>query len=610
MHPHRLEQLQGPAQLFLALTDSAAGLQREAVVAKRTSHVRPRLNLLEDGYPSKSALMTSQSRSAILARAIARCRRICPSLSRSPISRGPPAWGSRSSLGRIEEYERPLEERNLVLVRHTGNTKVCSSPLLSLSTLPRPSGRSLSQGAGTMVSWLANPSLTSPACMRSSQRSATTWTTSSTTRRSATSTRTRPTAPSSSSTPPTGDGARATPQPRRCRCVSSLATVRGSTGSAFSSHTPRQTSTRRSPPRTTSCAAGRPAPTNGTTRSRRRSDRPSSALADEFAAFEQLLDVAAKTGADDVRLVPDTGALIRNPDLASWARTAPCPTFVVHLLPTVLGELDELKDRAKSQELREQAQSVVRRLKGLRDKGSLAAGVNVTKAITVTAEAREADVRGVLEWLDASVPDDRIVAAALRLQSDHPGGYVVLVTSDLNLQNKADAVGLPYMETPPPPASLRAGLDAVLESPSADGPANITLKNSGPATARHVRYSVETPPEASPPHFRAGPWQVDRLRPGESDRQVVFGVFPDAVNVVAAWTDDEGTRDLSWTIPFPERPPRPQRQAHPLASPGSYSSSTSCPGRRPRTGARRRVRRPHYSRLGHTRTGNPATTVT
>jgi predicted ribonuclease YlaK len=184
------------------------------------------------------------------------------------------------------------------------------------------------------------------------------------------------------------------------------------------------------------------------------------------ATFDRLLDIASATGSDTLRLVPDTNALIRNADLASYTRSAPATTFAVHLLPTVLSELDDLKDRGKTQELRDKAQGVVRRLKGLRDKGNLATGVNLTKTITVQAEAREVDVRAVLDWLDPSVPDDRLLAAALRLQSDHPAGTVVLVTSDLNLQNKADAVGLPYIETPPTVASLRAALSASVQSPA------------------------------------------------------------------------------------------------------------------------------------------------
>ena len=277
--------------------------------------------------------------------------------------------------------------------------------------------------------------------------------------------------------------------------------------------------------------------------------------AKEFDILDELLDLAAKAGDDALRLVPDTNALIRNPDLASYARTAPRSTFQVHLLPTVLRELDDLKDRGRTQDLRDQAQGVVRRLKGLRDRGNLAAGVNLTKAITVKTDAREVDVRSVLDWLDPSVPDDRILAAALRLQSEHPSGIVLLVTSDLNLQNKADAVGLPYMETPPTITSLRAELTAVIEW-AAEGPPAIVLRNDGPSTARHVTYSVNTPPDAGPPHFRAGPWAVERLKPGDSDRREIYGMFPDVVMVTAGWTDDEGTQDLSWSIPFPERPRR------------------------------------------------------
>ena len=282
----------------------------------------------------------------------------------------------------------------------------------------------------------------------------------------------------------------------------------------------------------------------------------------EFTKLDSLLDVAAKSGTDTLRLVPDTNALIRNPDLASYARTAPSPSFVVHLVPTVLGELDDLKDRGKTQDLRHQAQSVVRRLKGLRDKGNLAAGVTLTKTITAQTEAREVDVRAVLDWLDPTVPDDRLLAAALRLQSDHAAGSVVLVTSDLNLQNKADAVGVPYMETPPTIASLRAKLAAVLEWPATGGPPRVTLTNDGPATARDIEYSISTLPEHGPPHFRSGPWTCDRLGRGATDQQTVYGFYASVVLVTARWTDDDGSHELSWQIEFPPEPPARRRAQH------------------------------------------------
>jgi hypothetical protein len=56
--------------------------------------------------------------------------------------------------------------------------------------------------------------------------------------------------------------------------------------------------------------------------------------------------------------------------------------------------------------------------------------------------------RDLPEWLDMTVPDDRFVAATLLLQSEHPGSALYVGTSDINLQTKLAATGLPYVEPP------------------------------------------------------------------------------------------------------------------------------------------------------------------
>lgn len=53
-------------------------------------------------------------------------------------------------------------------------------------------------------------------------------------------------------------------------------------------------------------------------------------------------------------------------------------------------------------------------------------------------------------WLDLTVPDDRFVASSLLLQSEHPGSALFVATSDINLQTKLSAVGLPFVELPQP----------------------------------------------------------------------------------------------------------------------------------------------------------------
>jgi rRNA-processing protein FCF1 len=170
----------------------------------------------------------------------------------------------------------------------------------------------------------------------------------------------------------------------------------------------------------------------------------------QLASFDDLLDIAILKGDQTLRLLPDTNALLRNPSAEDYVTAVGSSNYTVHVVTAVLSELDDLKDRGRTPEVREKAEKVVRRLKGLRDRGNLAEGVKVAGNVYLRLEHREVDTPSVLSWLDPTVPDDRILAAALRIQSDNPGGIVVLVTADINLQNKADAVGLPYTEPPAP----------------------------------------------------------------------------------------------------------------------------------------------------------------
>ena len=71
-----------------------------------------------------------------------------------------------------------------------------------------------------------------------------------------------------------------------------------------------------------------------------------------------------------MRLAVDTNTLIDNPDLAVHVGT-PGRRRMVHLLPVVLREIDDLKRGGKTEQLREAARRADRRLKGLRDNGDV-----------------------------------------------------------------------------------------------------------------------------------------------------------------------------------------------------------------------------------------------
>jgi|GEM_PF-1481114 len=146
-----------------------------------------------------------------------------------------------------------------------------------------------------------------------------------------------------------------------------------------------------------------------------------------------------------VRLIVDTNVLIDYPDLGLY-RPQLGAKYRTHLLPVVLREIDDLKRSGRTQELRDWAKRADRYLKELRRRGDVRAGVKVVDAVTAVFEHVEPRSDGLPSWLDLDVPDDRFVASALLLQSRHPGSVVHIATSDLNMQNKLGAVGLPYVE--------------------------------------------------------------------------------------------------------------------------------------------------------------------
>jgi rRNA-processing protein FCF1 len=147
------------------------------------------------------------------------------------------------------------------------------------------------------------------------------------------------------------------------------------------------------------------------------------------------------------RLVVDTNALVDNPDVAAYT-DALGGKYVVHLLPVVLREIDDLKRAGRNDTVREGARRAERRLKGIRNHGDVRQGVCVAGDVIAKFEHIEPRSDDLPDWLDMTVPDDRLVASALLLQSEHPGSGFYVATSDINLQTKLQAVGLPYIEPP------------------------------------------------------------------------------------------------------------------------------------------------------------------
>jgi PhoH-like ATPase len=105
----------------------------------------------------------------------------------------------------------------------------------------------------------------------------------------------------------------------------------------------------------------------------------------------------------------------------------------------VLEELDKLKKRPNGVGIN--ARSIIRTLDNLRDKGQFQRGIRIRKGsgliFTVAPDLKELPV-----GYDAEVPDHQIIATALTVQREHPSKKVVVVSNDINLRIKCDAIGV------------------------------------------------------------------------------------------------------------------------------------------------------------------------
>jgi len=169
---------------------------------------------------------------------------------------------------------------------------------------------------------------------------------------------------------------------------------------------------------------------------------------EQFQTYYQMLQIFKTSGQMRVILVPDTNALIICPDVSRYGAAVEQTTYTVVIVTTVLSELDKLKRDHRDIEFRNKVQAVIRRLKGLFHQGDIHEGVTVNKTVTVKTTAQGPDFTKTLSWLDPENNDDRIIAAALEVQREEPSSIVVLITADINHQNKARRAKLPYIEPP------------------------------------------------------------------------------------------------------------------------------------------------------------------
>jgi rRNA-processing protein FCF1 len=179
------------------------------------------------------------------------------------------------------------------------------------------------------------------------------------------------------------------------------------------------------------------------------------ALAAQIGALKSAAFMKAES-----QLVPDTNVVLAVPNLQKLAEGLEGECTIV-IVPTVIHELDKLKASSRSQEVREKARGAIRRLKEMRRRGNLLEGVPLEGKLRLRATAHEPKAQELVSWLEPVHQDDRLLAATMDVARRNLSGTTRLVTSDLNLQNKAALVGVAFLE----PKKLPKRRSATTERP-------------------------------------------------------------------------------------------------------------------------------------------------
>jgi hypothetical protein len=175
-------------------------------------------------------------------------------------------------------------------------------------------------------------------------------------------------------------------------------------------------------------------------------EKAAEALSTQLNLLKRLYD--ASNG--ETTYIPDTNALIYNPDLEAW-KFEETQKFILLLLPTVLSELDSLKIMHRNEDVRKKSEKLIKKIKEYRRRGKLTTGVTLVRdTIRIQSAAIEPNLEISLPWLDPTNNDDRILAAVIEVMRSRPRSPVIVVSRDINFQNKAEFANIPFVEPPAP----------------------------------------------------------------------------------------------------------------------------------------------------------------
>jgi hypothetical protein len=165
-----------------------------------------------------------------------------------------------------------------------------------------------------------------------------------------------------------------------------------------------------------------------------------------IAQLDLLRALASTRRPPEWMWLPDTNALYDRHELHRWPSSK--PTLLV-LAPTVINELDAHKQDGRNPGRQQKARAIIEQIKDIRRRPDQVIHGRLRLRLTATWHRPWDELPN---WLDRDHADDQILALGIELAWTSLSSAVTLITSDPNLQTKAEQVGLAYVDQDQPAA--------------------------------------------------------------------------------------------------------------------------------------------------------------
>lgn len=149
-----------------------------------------------------------------------------------------------------------------------------------------------------------------------------------------------------------------------------------------------------------------------------------------------LVSLAYQVTEDYCLMIPDSRALLANPEFEKWTFEG-IEKFKILLLPVIANELDKAP---ANDEIKNKILDYTKR-------GNLLDGVKINEKNSIQFVS-DLQVEKTLSWLDLSDHYDSVIAAYLEIVKANPHTRVILVTKDASLAEKASSINVPHMKPP------------------------------------------------------------------------------------------------------------------------------------------------------------------